>query len=546
MARYRIAGLRSGQMTWPFVILLMAAVMMFALTALAAGLKVRNERAAELRARELEITQYSRAESTASGYAAGQITNVAVLGLGSHTGWDDPAQSEWSDWRNADNDPCVLDESAVCWQVRLGQTEAQVRRDAAVQHEERPAFLRVISGCPDSPTSGFSRVVGGVTVPFANPPDLQEDTMLGLCDSVAVSQTMYRKRSFLQYGLHVAEQELSPRQPNQGSNEAHLDSTMDLRGPDPTDPADDVPFHTNASEILVCTRGVQPGWPKMGSKAEVVTSATPGTEIDPVKPAFRESNRPACRGGTMGQVLAPVPTGNEEITVRSSRELLVAVAADEPDAEARCSTASPSLPHWMRDAVGLASQGRPGLIVSPGGTFDLSAASDGDVIFSGGHMTVTGSPPAGSSVSVAASGSISIARPATGVLGPGTTSGVLALIVGCDVLISDPYGPQNAAGTLDPASHGLTLQRTAILAPHGAFWPVAYSRYPTTAGTFPVVAVDGAIATGYLGGFAIHDAAGQSGGYDLTLSYPSGTNPLREEVPPWWPDPLGGPWQPIS
>ena len=526
----RLSKRRCGQNTFGFAAAFVGILLFFASLMLAAALQVRNERVADLRAREQSVTQFTRSEAAVSGYAAAGLSTPALLGLVGHTGWGDPAASDWSEWRTLDSAPCDLDALSACWQAKFGAITVRSRRSDAVEHPERTVYLRAISGCvSDAP--GFSHIVGGIRVVRANAADA---VLHGSCGSVEVSQTEFRERTFLQYGLHIASQDLSPRQQS-GGGHTPIDSSLELDN-GTASAADDIPFHTNLSEIFLCTHGSTADWPDLGHKVEISDRLLPYGSVVAHSAAFANS------GSDCGS-LGASPAG---ITVKASKPLEVALDTPESraDSVARCSLVAPAPPAWMAEASALATRLntlRPGrnLVVAPGGIFDLSTALDGDVIFSGGEITVTGSPPANSSVSVIAGVRLRIENS----MGPSGGSGVLALIAGCDVVIADPLPSLLLTSPLDRTTHAMHLERTAVLAPHGSFFAEAFQRPPTSAGQFPLVSVNGAIATGYLGGFGVHNQSGQAGGYNLSLSYPVD---LVDEAPPWWPDPLGGPWQQVN
>ena len=525
----RLSRRRCGQNTFGFAAAFVGVLLFFTSLMLAAALQVRNERVSDLRAREQGVTQFTRSEAAVSGYAAAEISTPALLGLVGHSGWGDPTASDWSEWRTLDGVPCDLDVVSACWQAKFGATTVRSRRSDVVGHPERTVYLRTISGCV-SEASGFSHIVAGIRLARA---DATDAVLHGSCASVEVSQTEFRERTFLQYGLHIASQALSPRQQSGGNTP--IDSSLELDN-GTASAADDIPFHTNLREILLCTHGSTAGWPDLGHKVEISDTSLQHGSVVAHSAVF------ASAGSDCGS-LGASPAG---ITVRASKPLEVAIETPESraDSVARCSLVAPSPPAWMAEASALATRldtltpGRD-LLVAPGGRFDLSTASSGDVIFSGGGITVAGSPPANSSVSVVSGGRLRIENS----MGPSGGSGVLALIAGCDVVIADPLPPFLLTLPLDQATHAVHLERTAVLSPHGSFFAEAFQRPPTSAGQFPLVSVNGAIVSGYLGGFGVHNPSGQAGGYDLSLSYPVD---LVDESPPWWPDPLGGPWQQVD
>ena len=501
-------------MLWVGAAALVGALLFTAAASMLAAVLVRNERAADLRARTENISLFGRAELVAQGVA--ESVGVTLLPT---LQWDADAESPWSPWLNIDDGPCDLVSSAYCWQAKLGPV-AELTARAGIVHRERPLYLRVISECRFDPAAA---------PPQAPPVNVPAVELAALCESVETSQDVYRERSWLQYGLHVGSQDLSPRQI------ATLASSIISMPAGPLDASIDfatgnIPFHTNEEHIVLCTHGVTAGWPRFGTNIEVSNnpSALPDGTVAPVEDAFEAA------GGACGATTGPAPAGT---AVLSSTQLLVVQQTVEQDAVAttRCDQASVSPPAWMAPAAVAAEEAST--VFPHGGVIDLATAADQDIYFSSGDISVIGRQPAGSRVSVVAGGSL---RLADAVLGP-PGSGLLSLVAGCDIIIPDPTAGNLTIGL--SSSDAVSLTRVALLAPHGALFAEAFSRPPSAAGVFPAVTLNGAVATRYMGLVGAHDRTGQIGGYQLSLRYPTG---FKDEVPPWWPDPLGGAWQRVG
>lgn len=518
---------------WPFAVALFGLLLNMTGQALIGGAAVHNERALDLRAQEFSITQFARSERSLQGFAATgeDLSSVGAALFHTHGGWTDPGQSNWSAWQAPEGGACDLAVTAFCWQARLGAIDVQTAR-AGVEHEQRSLLIRVISGCFNTALPATSAEAAEIT---------------RICDSVNTTQSLYRKRSFLHYGLHIGSQEASPRQPITSVLPPILDASLDLD-------TGGVPFHTNDPTILVCTHGNTVEWPELGRIVEVSVTNPPharhagvaiGTAFASSLDAFDVLGGvtgPCWPSGvTRAVALGTAPAGTEVVLSQPLRVVRESVETDAA-AQTRCAAASPVPPGWLAPAAATAV--RIGQAVAAGGTFDLATASDGQVIYSTGNLTLTGNTASGSSVTVAAGGSITIQSTD---IGPGSTSGVLALISGCDIILADPTGGDPSIGLSranpPPTGHDVTLERVAVLAPQGALFPAAHDRSPDVSAAFPTVSINGAIATRYIGVFGTHDPSGQITGYDLALTYPTD---FADEVPPWWPDPLGGAWQPVG
>ena len=528
---------RPGTMLWVGAAALVGALLFTAAASMLAAVLVRNGRAADLRARTENISLFGRAELVAQGVA--ESVGATLLPT---LQWDADAESPWSPWLNIDDGPCDLVSSAYCWQAKLGPVAERTAR-AGIVHRERPLYLRVISECRFDPAAA---------PPQAPPVNVPAVELAALCESVETSQDVYRERSWLQYGLHVGSQDLSPRQiKTLGSSitspTGPLDASIDFA-------TGNIPFHTNEEQIVLCTHGVtegvidgvKVGWPSFGTNIEVSnnSSALPDGTVAPVEDAFKSAGGacdppipfPVCPPDPPGE---PCATGHAPAgtTVLSGTQLLVVQQNVEQDtvAETRCDQASVSPPAWMAPAAVAAEEAST--VFPHGGVIDLATAADQDIYFSSGDISVIGRQPAGSRVSVVAGGSL---RLADAVLGP-PGSGLLSLVAGCDIIIPDPTAGDPTIGL--SSSDAVSLTRVALLAPHGALFAEAFSRPPVAAGVFPAVTINGAVATRYMGLVGAHDRTGQIGGYQMSLRYPTD---FRDEVPPWWPDPLGGAWQRVG
>lgn len=523
---------RRAAMVWPYAVALFGLLLNMTGQTLIGGAAVRNERSLDLRAQEFSITQFARSERSLQGFAetGEDLSSVGAALFHLHGGWSDSGQSDWSAWQAPESGACDLAITAFCWQARLGAIDVQTAR-AGVEHEQRSLLIRVISGCFETslpPTNATAAEISRI------------------CESVSTSQSLYRKRSFLHYGLHIGQQQASPRQAIIPGLQPIIDASLDLD-------TSDVPFHTNDPTILVCTHGNPAEWPQLGQIVEVSETNPPhprhagvavGTAFTSPLDAFDVlggSTGPCWPSGfTRAAALGAAPAGTAVVLSQPLRVVREAVETDAA-AQARCAAASPAPPEWLAPAAATAV--RIGQAVTAGGTFDLATAADGQVIYSTGNITLTGNTSPGSSVTVAAGGSITVQ---SDTIGPGTTSGVLALIVGCDIILADPTGGDPSIGLVSgnwPTGHNITLQRVAVLAPQGSVFPAAHDRPPNVPTTFPTVSIEGAIATRWIGVFGTHDPSGQITGYDLALTYPAD---FADEVPPWWPDPLGGAWQPVG
>ena len=241
-------------------------------------------------------------------------------------------------------------------------------------------------------------------------------------------------------------------------------------------------------------------------------------------------------------------------------------------------------------------------------TVDLGSLDDGDVIASRWDLLVRGLLGRGKAVTIVSAGSVVIDAGSLGVFGgqaPTTTTPPLkgsevAVIAGCDIIIdthsdnlhasgglvlppvmlpaphwydypvcgsAQPCGegvhgdpvtsggtttggtatlpaPSTCSATLKPG-HVIELTRVALLAPNGGVFPrLAECERQSTTATAPLVKISGTLASRYLGSFGFVDNdTGNPTGYDIAFNYPKD---WREITLPWWPDPIGGEWQPIG
>ena len=234
-------------------------------------------------------------------------------------------------------------------------------------------------------------------------------------------------------------------------------------------------------------------------------------------------------------------------------------------------------------------------------SIDLDLLNNGDVIASRWDLLVHGVLPEETSVSIISAGSIVIDADSSDSFGgvehtnPAQHSQV-ALIAGCDIIIDthpdnlhasgglvlppvmlpaphwydyptcgsapQPCGegvhgdpptlpvtatlpaPSSCSATLKPG-HVIELTRVALLAPNGGVFPrLAECERQSTTATAPLVKISGTVASRYLGSFGFVDNdTGNPTGYDIHFDYPPD---WREITLPWWPDPIGGEWQPIG
>ena len=514
-----------------FIVMLASALMIAVMGVAQRAIHDRTERERAISAISRQFTRVEQAvhssarsglliiasgDSLSEGDAAGNPVP------GTHGGWDDDAPSAWSEWYFEPQQPCNFEIQDSCWQFRFGDIFDRAIRGGIIR-PEREVYVRAIAGCDR--TSIAPTLLSGARRPEA---DTSHADLLGACEAVEITRHRYRQRGFMQYGLHFDVQAVSPRQALSGtSDEVVLDDTLDL-----TIGSSSIPIHTNESVYHVC------GLPQLGNRAEVSVPTSQQSYTVPLPlPDALEVADASC---PTVAAFAALPSPNTEIF--GSSELQVSLIATEPAAAGRCAAAVPQAPSWMSVARELARQTAAdhsiAAILAHNGRFDLAGADDGYVIYGVGDLEVTGTVALHAAVTVVAAGDLTIiGTPDAG--SPVGSTGLVALIAGCDVLIEDP-----GAASLSGPTHDVTLRRVAILAPSGALYPVAADTAADISAPATVRLI-GSAATGYWGDFGLIDvgAAQQISGYGFDIDYPAD---WASQQPPWWPDPLGGAWQPVT
>ena len=483
----------------------------------------RNQRNEDRRADAAASSQFVRAEHGVFGAAANGTILIAqgerleTLANLPHGGWDDPDASQWSPWHTTPGVLCDLETVDSCWQFRFGEIEPTEMR-ADIIRAERNVFVRTIGGCNRLGLSSTMNAGRRVPDRTQDKSELDEN-----CVNVSQSQTRYRQKSFTYYALHFDLQQAPPRQ---NSNAVVFDATLDLISGSGT------PLHTNQSTLTIC------GWPTLGEYAEVSVPLTLRSDLELPDPLSGVTSAdPGC-------ALSPIPPNTK---IYPSSPLYISANAVSDAAASRCDQTIPASLLWMSDAREIAANltntlpSFTGVLPDGHPPVDLSTLNVADeyVIYGVGDVIAEGTLPTGVSLAIAAAGDIIVRPDSFGYFGVvAGSSGTVALVAGCDVYVEEPVGV-----VLLTSAENVHLERVAILAPSGGFYPAGYLIAADPLDV-PTVELTGSIATGYWGQFGTtHAATGdQVSGYGFNIDYPPEWG-LVELA--WWPDPLGGSWEPL-
>lgn len=429
--------------------------------------------------------------------------------LGSHATAEEYLEDKYSGrWFSASfSSPCpaVGDDNAACWTLRDAVTDPRTGRRPGISSAVLQVALSWRGGCSEE----------------------DDPAVWGECVTASETTRRYTRRSLLQYHLVYAT-DLAPPKANAEAGVRVPFTEEDVLGP----------IHTNQEKVLICGEPAFQTAP--GGEVPVVVEVTRGEAAVSVEDIYEVLSGGNCPTRTVRQV-------RDKTGVATDRPLLV-----QHGQQAECPTDNGSSGQstddalkpgfaWMSDGIRIARG--TGRVLLNGSKVDLSALSDGDVVWSSGSLEVVGAAPAGSSVTVMAGIDIIVMGD---ISASGTVSGrsaVVALLAGCDVLI-DP--PTLDVGYLCGPADSLTMTNVAVAAPAGGLYAINWRTEHKPGCAVPVLEFSGAATVyyrGLLGAHAPDNNKAVTSGWKKDFLFPDGFHLAR---PPWWPAISDKEWVPIS